>query len=140
MPSLAEDLEYRGLVHQVTDPVLLNRLDKGEVTAYAGFDPSGPSLQLGNLVQLCTLRRLQMAGNRPIVLAGGATGLIGDPGGKSAERPHLSEEDVAGYLEGIRPQLEQFLDFSNKGSGRAAILLDNSSWLGRMSMLDFLRD
>jgi tyrosyl-tRNA synthetase len=134
MPTLSEDLAFRGLIHQVTDPDLLSRLDAGGLTVYAGFDPSADSLGVGNMLQLCTLRRFQLAGHRPISLAGGGTGLIGDPGGKQDERALLTREVLDSYLEGIRPQLGQFLDLSD------ALLLDNSAWLGQLSTLDFLRD
>jgi tyrosyl-tRNA synthetase len=134
MPTLSEDLAFRGLIHQVTDPGLLKRLDAGGLTVYAGFDPTADSLHVGSMLQLCTLRRFQLAGHRPISLAGGGTGMIGDPGGKVEERAMLTKEVLAGYLEGIRPQLGQFLDLSD------ALLLDNSAWLGQLSTLDFLRD
>ncbi len=134
MPTLSEDLAFRGLIHQVTDPALLKRLDAGGMTVYAGFDPSADSLGVGNLLQLCTLRRFQQAGHRPIALAGGGTGLIGDPGGKQDERALLTREVLDGYLAGIRPQLAQFVDLSD------GLLLDNSAWLGELSTLDFLRD
>jgi len=134
MPTLSEDLAFRGLIHQVTDPALLERLDAGGLTVYAGFDPSADSLGVGNMLQLCTLRRFQIAGHRPISLAGGGTGMIGDPGGKQDERALLTREVLDTYLEGIRPQLGQFLDMSG------ALLLDNSAWLGQLSTLDFLRD
>ena len=134
MPTLSEDLAFRGLIHQVTDPDLLKRLDAGGLTVYAGFDPSADSLGVGNMLQLCTLRRFQLAGHRPISLAGGGTGLIGDPGGKQDERALLTREVLDAYLEGIRPQLGQFLDLSD------ALLLDNSAWLSQLSTLDFLRD
>jgi tyrosyl-tRNA synthetase len=134
MPTLSEDLAFRGLIHQVTDPALLKRLDAGGMTLYAGFDPTADSLHVGSMLQLCTLRRFQLAGHRPISLAGGGTGMIGDPGGKLDERAMLTKEVLAGYLDGIRPQLGQFLDLSN------ALLLDNSVWLGQLSALDFLRD
>ncbi|MGH9091023.1 MAG: tyrosine--tRNA ligase [Acidimicrobiales bacterium] len=138
MPTFSADLQVRGLVHQVTDPALLARLDAASpVTAYIGFDPSAPSLHVGSLMQLCTLRRLQLAGHRPIALAGGGTGLIGDPGGKAEERPLLAEEALAANLEGIRPQLERFLDFSGSGG---ALLLDNADWLRPMGAVAFLRD
>ena len=136
MASFSDDLRFRGLLHQVTDERLLDRLDTGSVTAYIGFDPSAPSLHVGSLMQLCTLRRLQLAGHSPIALAGGATGMIGDPGGKSAERNLLSADRLAANLDGIRPQLERFLDFSAGG----ARLLDNAAWLGSMPLVDFLRD
>jgi len=138
VPTFSGDLQFRGLVHQVTDPAVLERLDTSPpVVAYIGFDPSAPSLHVGSLMQLCTLRRLQAAGHRPIALAGGGTGLIGDPGGKSEERPLLSYEDLAANLEGIRPQLERFLDFSGP---RGALLLDNADWLGPLSAVELLRD
>ncbi len=134
MPTLSEDLAFRGLIQQVTDPALLPRLDAGGLTVYAGFDPTADSLHVGSMLQLCTLRRFQLAGHRPISLAGGATGMIGDPGGKQDERAMLTPEVLAGYLAGIRPQLGQFLDLSQ------ALLLDNSAWLGPLSTLDFLRE
>ncbi len=136
MPALSEDLAFRGLIHQMTDPDLAKRLDQPGLTVYAGFDPSADSLHVGNLLQLCTLRRFQDAGHRPISLAGGATGMIGDPGGKQDERPLLDLETVEGYLEGIRPQLAQFLDLdADRG-----LLLNNADWLSRLSTLEYLRD
>jgi tyrosyl-tRNA synthetase len=134
MPTLSEDLAFRGLIHQVTDPDLPTRLDQGGLTLYAGFDPTADSLHVGSLLQLCTLRRFQNAGHRPISLAGGGTGMIGDPGGKLDERTMLTREVLDGYLAGIRPQLGQILNLDN------ALLLDNSVWLGALSTLDFLRD
>ena len=102
---LRDDWEFRGLVHQSTDETLLDRLSAGGVTAYIGFDPTAPSLHLGSLLQLCNLRRLQIAGNRPIALAGGGTGMIGDPSFKAAERPLLTPEQIDANVEGIRGQL-----------------------------------
>jgi tyrosyl-tRNA synthetase len=134
MPTLSEDLAFRGLIHQVTDPALLPRLDAGGLTVYAGFDPTADSLHVGSMLQLCTLRRFQLAGHRPISLAGGGTGMIGDPGGKQDERAMLTPEVLHGYLAGIRPQLGQFLDLSN------ALLLDNSAWLSTLTTIEFLRD
>ena len=136
MPTLSEDLAFRGLIHQMTDTELPKRLDQPGLTVYAGFDPSADSLHVGNLLQLCTLRRFQEAGHRPISLAGGGTGMIGDPGGKEDERQLLDLETIEGHLESIRPQLGQFLDLHN---GRA-LLLNNADWLGGMSVLEFLRD
>jgi tyrosyl-tRNA synthetase len=134
MARLSEDLQFRGIVHQVTDDKLLARLDDERLTMYIGFDPTGPSLHIGSLLQLVTLRRFQQAGHRPIALAGGGTALIGDPGGKTSERTLLSREVLDAYLEGIRPQLARFIDL---GDG---LLLDNSAWLGTVPVLDFLRD
>jgi tyrosyl-tRNA synthetase len=139
--TFSADLQFRGLVHQVTDPGLLDRLDgTPPLTAYVGFDPSAPSLHVGNLVQLCALRRLQQAGHRPIALAGGGTGMIGDPGGKTGERSLLSAEMLAANLDGIRPQLERFLDFSATAGDSRALLLDNGAWIDPMRVVDFLRD
>jgi tyrosyl-tRNA synthetase len=134
MPTLSEDLAFRGLIHQVTDPDLPKRFDQPGLTVYAGFDPSADSLHVGSLLQLCTLRRFQEAGHRPISLAGGGTGMIGDPGGKDDERQLLTLETIKSYLEGIRPQLGQFLDLDD------ALLLNNAEWLGSISVLEFLRD
>ena len=134
MPTLSEDLSFRGLIHQMTDTDLLKRFDEPGLTVYAGFDPSADSLHVGNLMQLCTLRRFQEAGHRPISLAGGGTGMIGDPGGKQDERQLLDLKTVEGYLEGIRPQLGQFLDLDQ------ALLLNNADWLGKLSTLEYLRD
>jgi tyrosyl-tRNA synthetase len=140
MPSLSADLEFRGLIHQVTDPSVLKKLDNEPLTAYIGFDPTADSLHIGSLLQLCNLRRLQLAGHRPIALAGGATGLIGDPGGKSEERQLLSKQDLAANLAGIGPQLERFLDFSEAAGPTRALLLDNADWLGQLGLVEFLRD
>src|ERR1700733_7906372 len=136
MPTLSEDLTFRGLIHQVTDADLPKRFDQPGLTVYAGFDPSADSLHVGNLMQLCTLRRFQEAGHRPISLAGGGTGMIGDPGGKQDERQLLDLQTIEGYLQAIRPQLGQFLDLAD---GRA-LLLNNADWLTKLSTLEYLRD
>ena len=140
MARLAEDLRFRGLVHQMTDPSLEARLDGDPLTVYSGFDPTADSLHVGHLLQVCSLRRLQQAGHRPIALAGGGTGFIGDPGGKSEERSLLSEEALAANLEGIRAQLGRFLDFEPAAGGARALLLNNADWLAPMSLFGFLRD
>jgi tyrosyl-tRNA synthetase len=137
MPGLAADLEFRGLIHQASDPSLLARLDGDALTGYSGFDPTADSLHVGHMLQLCNLSRLQRAGHRPIAVAGGATGLVGDPGGKNEERNLLSTEQVEANLEGVRPQLEQFLDF---GGPKGAVLVNNAEWLQPVSLFDFLRD
>ncbi len=136
MPTLSEDLAFRGLIHQMTDAGLPHLLDKPGLTLYAGFDPSADSLHVGNLLQLCTLRRFQEAGHRPISLAGGGTGMIGDPGGKQDERQLLDLETIESHLEAIRPQLAQFLDLD----GHRALLLNNADWLSKLSTLEYLRD
>src|SRR5579872_6447611 len=138
--TLREDWTFRGLVAQTTDPDLLDRLGAGGVTAYIGFDPTAPSLHLGHLLQLCNLRRLQLAGNRPIALAGGGTGLIGDPSFKDTERPLLSLDELAHNLERIAPQLEGLLDFSASLGATTALLLNNADWLTTIPLTEFLRD
>jgi tyrosyl-tRNA synthetase len=138
--SLSADLRFRGLVHQVTGTGVLQLLDAGGAVTYAGFDPTAPSLHVGHLMQLCTLRRVQQGGNPVIALAGGGTGLIGDPGGKTSERPIISSEQVAANLLGIRPQLEHFLDFSDHAGPARARLVDNADWLGSIRLVEFLRD
>jgi len=143
MPTLSADLEFRGLVHQVTDPALLARLDSDRLTAYIGFDPTADSLHVGHLVQVLMLRRLQVAGHRPIAVVGGATGLIGDPGGRSAERPMLDPEQLAANVAGLRAQLARFVDMAGAGGvgePSAGLLLDNAAWLGSMRVVEFLRD
>ncbi len=140
MVTLLEDLRFRGLVHQMTDPALADHLVGDSLTAYSGFDPTADSLHVGHLLQLCNLRRLQLAGHRPIAVAGGATGLIGDPGGKSEERTLLSAEELRRNTEGIHAQLRSFLELDSGGGGTNAVLVDNSEWLGSLSLLEFLRE
>jgi tyrosyl-tRNA synthetase len=137
MSRLSEELAWRGLVHQATDDNLLALLDgSAPLTAYIGFDPTADSLHVGNLLQLCNLRRLQEHGHRPISLAGGGTGMIGDPGGKSEERNLLDAAQLERNLAGIRAQLERFIDLS-EGRG---LLVNNGDWLWSLGLLDFLRD
>ena len=138
--NLRDDFEFRGLVHQATNPELLDRLGRGGVTAYVGFDPTAPSLHLGHLLQLCNLRRLQLAGNRPIALAGGGTALIGDPSFKATERPLQTVEQIGENLESIKEQLSRFLDFSPSAGTSQAVLLNNAEWLTTFPLTDFLRD
>lgn len=140
MSSLFEDLEFRGLVHQVTDPGLRKLLDASHLTGYIGFDPTAESLHVGHLQQLCLLRRLQMGGHQPIAVAGGGTAFIGDPGGKTEERSLLDDDQIKRNLEGIRPQMERFLDFSPAAGDRQALLVDNGDWLRQVGFLEFLRD
>ncbi|HEY2428342.1 MAG TPA: tyrosine--tRNA ligase, partial [Acidimicrobiales bacterium] len=135
-PGLFAELSWRGLVHQSTDPVLTDLFDRESVVAYVGFDPTADSLTLGNLLGIVTLMRLQRFGHRPIALAGGGTGTIGDPSGKAEERTLLTPAQLAANLAAIHGQLERFLDFGPGG----ALLLDNGSWLGSVGLLEFLRD
>ncbi len=138
--NLREDWLFRGLVYQTSDPDLLDRLSLGGITAYIGFDPTAASLHLGHLLQLSNLRRLQRAGNRPIALAGGGTGLIGDPSFKDTERPLLTAEEIAYNVGRIAGQLEGLLDFSESAGAARALLLNNADWLTRVPLTDFLRD
>ena len=134
MPDLLAELRWRGLVHEAT-PGLDAHLARGPLTAYCGFDPTAPSLQLGNLVPLMLLQHLQRAGHRPIVLMGGGTGLIGDPSGKRTERPLLSPEELRANLEAQWAQMAGFLDFR----ADRARLIDNAEWLVPERLVDFLR-
>src|ERR1700730_17650549 len=114
MTGLFDDLRWRGLVHQVTDPDALPKLlDQEALTAYIGFDPTADSLHVGHFQQICMLRRLQMAGHRPIALVGGGTGMIGDPSGRSDERTLLTREELETNKAGIRAQLERFIDLTD---------------------------
>ena len=139
MSDIIDDLTWRGLIAVHTDlDDLRKALDTGIVTLYGGFDPTAPGLHIGNLVLLLTMRRFQQAGHRPIGLVGGATGLIGDPSGKSAERALNEREVVAGWVERIRGEVSQYLDF---GSGEtAATMVSNLDWTEQLSAIDFLRD
>ncbi len=134
------DLRSRRLVVQMSDPELGKRLEHETVTAYAGFDPSSDSLHVGHLLGVLCLRRLQDGGHRPLVLAGGGTGLIGDPGGKAEERSMLGPDEIEHNVAGIRGQLERLLDFGTPGMEGGALLLDNREWLEHVGMLDFLRE
>jgi tyrosyl-tRNA synthetase len=135
--GILDDLAWRGLLAQSTDlDELRDLLAAGPVTLYCGFDPTAPSLHVGSLVQLLTLRRFQRAGHRPIGLVGGATGLIGDPSGKSDERTLNSLDVVAAWVERIRGQVSRFLDFADD----RALMVSNLDWTGPMSTIEFLRD
>jgi tyrosyl-tRNA synthetase len=136
-PHVLDDLEARGLLAHTTDrDALRAELDRGPVTYYVGFDPTAPSLHMGNLVQLVTARRLQQAGHRPLILVGGATGLIGDPK-ETSERTLNSAEVVAGWVERIRVQVGRLIDLDGDNP---ATVVDNLDWTAPLSTLDFLRD
>ncbi len=139
MTHILDELSWRGLIALSTDLEELRKaLDGGgPVTLYGGFDPTAPGLHIGNLVLLLTMRRFQLAGHRPIALVGGATGLIGDPSGKSAERVLNPREVVAAWVERIRGEVSRFLDFSPGPSG--ALVVSNLDWTAPLSALDFLR-
>lgn len=136
--NILDELEWRGLIAQSTDRAALQRdLDAGVLTLYCGFDPTAPSLHAGNLVPLLTLRRFQQAGARPIVLAGGATGMIGDPR-DTGERTLNTVETVSEWGARIRGQLERFVEFD--GSPTGALVVNNLDWTGGQTTLEFLRD
>jgi tyrosyl-tRNA synthetase len=133
------DLEWRGLLALTTDrEALAAALDAGPVTLYCGFDPTADSLHVGNLVPLFALRRFQLGGHRPIALAGGATGFVGDPSGRSSERQLQDAEVIANRVQVLRRQMQRFLDFG--GGPEDALLVDNLEWTAGLSVLDFLRD
>ena len=135
--NFLDELTWRGLRHQVTDEAVARQAFSGQTSAYIGFDPSGSSLHVGSLLPILNLRRLQLAGHKPIALVGGGTGMIGDPSGKSQERNLLTEADLRANAEGIRQQLTGFLDFEGPC---AATVVDNLDWLGGAGLLTFLRD
>jgi tyrosyl-tRNA synthetase len=137
--DIIDELSWRGLLADTTDRgELRSALNSGRVTFYAGFDPTAAGLHIGSLALLLTMRRLQLAGHRPIGLVGGATGLIGDPSGKSTERALNPREVVAGWVERIRSEESRFLDFDAGES--SALIVSNLEWTGGMYVLDFLRD
>jgi tyrosyl-tRNA synthetase len=136
--NLLEDLRWRGLLAQSTDEAALLESLKKPITLYVGFDPTAPSLHVGNLVVLLVLRRFQLAGHTPIALVGGATGLVGDPSGKNEERTLNSTEIVEGWVNRIRTQVSAFLDFSE--ANNKAIVVNNLDWTSPLSAIEFLRD
>lgn len=136
--TILDELKWRGLIAQSTDlDALSEQMAAGPVTVYSGFDPTASSLHAGHLVPLLTLRRLQQAGHRPIVLAGGATGMIGDPR-ETGERTLHTADTVADWAARIRGQLERFVEFDDSPTG--AIIEDNLNWTGELSAIEFLRD
>lgn len=137
--NIFEELKERGLVFQTTDEeALVKALTEGQVSYYTGYDPTADSLHLGHLVAILTSRRLQMAGHKPYALVGGATGLIGDPSFKDAERSLQTKETVDGWVVKIQNQLSRFLDFEN--GDNKAVMVNNYDWFGNISFIDFLRD
>ena len=136
--NLIDDLRWRGLVAQSTDEAALAESLKSPLTLYVGFDPTAPSLHVGNLVVLLVLRRFQLAGHIPLALVGGATGLVGDPSGKNEERTLNSSDTVAEWVERIRKQVSAFLDFD--AAKNPARVVNNLDWTEPMSAIEFLRD
>lgn len=136
--SILEELQWRGLIADCTDTAELTKKLASPTTLYCGFDPTADSLHVGHLVPLLALRRFQNLGHHPIAVAGGATGSIGDPSGKSAERSLLTKDQIKANVEAVRPQLAKLLDFEAKQN--PAKLVDNADWTTGISYLDFLRD
>jgi tyrosyl-tRNA synthetase len=137
--NILDELEARGLVQDVTHAdALRERLAGGAVPFYTGYDPTASSLHLGSLVQIVAQARLQRAGHKPIVLVGGATGMIGDPSGKTEERQLLDEDTLRANVEAVRGQLARFLEFGDGATD--AVLVDNADWFGSMGYIEFLRD
>ncbi len=137
MENIYDDLKWRGLIQQFSNEEAVKKLLEEKQTIYCGFDPSASSMHLGNYVMISILERLQKAGHRIIALVGGATGMIGDPSGKSKERNLQTKEKLAANTASIKAQLERFIDLSDPEKG---IILNNYDWLGNMQTLDFLRD
>ena len=136
--QLLNDLEARGLIHDSTDRgALVERLSKEPIGVYVGFDPTADSLHVGNLLGQVMLRRFQLAGHRPVVLAGGATGMVGDPGGRSEERNLLDRATLNHNVACVKKQLEKILDFDGTAAAR---MVDNATWTEPMGTLEFLRD
>ena len=136
--ELLDDLKWRGLLYQQTDEDGLTELVNNEkIALYCGVDPTADSMHIGHIVPLLTLRRFQMHGHRPILLVGGATGMIGDPSGRSEERQLQTVEQVASNVAGIKKQLEMIFDFSSENGAQ---LVNNNDWIGSMSLIEFLRD
>ena len=137
MTNIYDEFQWRGMLYEAT-PELRDVLAREKVTAYIGFDPSAASLHVGNLLPVMGLARLQRFGHTPIAIAGGGTGLIGDPSGKTKERQLLTHEQVEANLEGIKEQLSRFLDFN--ATNNPARIVNNAEWLGPITMMEFLRD
>lgn len=137
MSSVFDELSARGFIAQASDPEIGRWLSGNVATVYAGFDPTADSLHLGHVVPIMALAHLQRHGHKVLCIVGGATGMVGDPSGRSDERNLLTPEQVAQNVEGIKAQMAKFLDFSGDNP---AVILDNNDWIGRMSFIDWLRD
>ena len=136
--NFVDELKWRGMIHDIM-PGTEELLAKGQTTAYVGIDPTADSLHVGHLVSVMMMKHLQMAGHKPIFIIGGATGMIGDPSGKSQERNLLDEETIRKNMAGIKAQLSRFIDFNSTASN-AAIMLNNYDWMKQFSFLDFIRE
>ena len=136
--NFVEELRWRGMIHDIM-PGTEEQLQKQMTTAYVGIDPTADSLHIGHLVSVMLLKHFQIAGHRPVVLLGGATGMIGDPSGKAQERNLLDEKTLRQNQEGLKKQLVKFLDF-DKAAPNAALMVNNYDWMKGFSFLDFIRD
>src|SRR5919109_3439482 len=138
LTAVLDDLEWRRMIAHSTDlDALRASMTAGPITFYGGFDPTAASLHFGNLVLLVTMRRFQLGGHRPIGLVGGATGLVGDPSGRTTERVLNDPDVVEGWVGRIRSQVERYLDF---GGPNGALIVNNLEWTGEMSAISWLRD
>lgn len=135
--SLVSELKQRGILFQSTDEAALSKALQSPVVFYCGFDPTSSSLHVGSMLPLVTMRRLQLAGHRPIVVVGGATGMIGDPSGKTTERVLMTPDVIAANIEGIKKSVSRFLSFEGPA---AAIIVNNYDWTGSISYIHFLRE
>lgn len=136
--ELMEDLKWRGLLYQQTDEQGLEKLlNEEKISLYCGVDPTADSMHIGHIVPLLTLRRFQLHGHRPILLVGGATGMIGDPSGRSEERQLQTTEQIAKNVSGIKKQMEQIFDFNSENGAQ---MVNNNDWIGSMNIIEFLRD
>ncbi|MGO1058803.1 tyrosine--tRNA ligase [Planococcus sp. FY231025] len=136
--ELLDDLKWRGLLYQQTDEEgLASLLEKEKISLYCGVDPTADSMHIGHIVPLLTLRRFQMHGHRPILLVGGATGMIGDPSGRNEERQLQTTEQIDQNVEGIKVQMQQIFDFQTENGAQ---MVNNRDWIGAMSVIEFLRD
>ena len=137
--NIVEQLKHSGMIAQVSsEDDLLRHLEGGSRSVYCGFDPTADSLHIGNLVPLLALKKFQMAGHKPILLMGGATGIIGDPSGRDSERELLSREAVEKQMKSIRLQASEFLDFDC--GQNSALLVNNLDWITEINVIDYLRD
>ena len=136
--NFVEELRWRGMIHNIM-PGTEEQLAKEQTTAYVGIDPTADSLHIGHLVSVMMMKHLQMAGHKPIFVIGGATGMIGDPSGKSLERNLLDEDTIQKNMAGIKAQLSKFIDF-NSNEPNAAIMVNNYEWMKNFSFLDFIRE
>ena len=136
--NFIEELKWRGMLQDIM-PGTEELLNKGQTTLYVGIDPTADSLHVGHLVSVMMMKHFQLAGHKPIFIIGGATGMIGDPSGKSQERNLLTEETIQANMAGIKAQLSRFIDFNSTASN-AALMLNNYDWMKNFSFLDFIRD